>query len=92
MPERNPEGDWKKAGKEFLNFTWIYTQVILDTLHLVQDQAQRMLSTLTQQQMGLQNEAQKMFQEWTENLKKGATTYRKLMDDNFKKAEEFFKS
>ena len=86
------EADWKKMGLEFVNFAQTSTQSALDTLNLLQDQSQRVLGTLVNQSMGVQQEYHKMFKEWSESAKKGTETYQKILDSNFKKAEGFFRA
>ena len=57
---------------------------------MLQDQTEKMTSSLLGQVPGLPEEAKKAINEWVKAYKKGREDFKKAVDENFKKAEGFF--
>jgi hypothetical protein len=56
---------------------------------LIQDQTEKMASTLLDQTPWLPKEGQKTINEWTAAFKKGRDDFKKAVDESFEKMEAF---
>lgn len=59
---------------------------------LLQEQNERVVNTLLEQAAWIPEEGKKAITDWVAAYKKGRDDFKKLVDDNFKKVEEFFLS
>jgi hypothetical protein len=56
----------------------------------LQDQTEKMVTKTIEQSAWLPEDGKKAINEWTETCKKGRDDFKKLVDENFSKAEDFF--
>ncbi len=82
--------DTQMVGAEVFNFMKTSYLTALGTMTVIQDQAERALNSLIQQGSVFQDEGKKILGEWINTAKKNRTEYQKLVEENLKKAEEFF--
>ena len=56
----------------------------------IQDQTEKMVNLTMEQSAWLPMDGKKAINEWTETYKKGRDDFKKLVDENFSRAEGFF--
>ena len=59
---------------------------------MLQEQAEKMTNSFLDQATWMPEEGRKAFREWIDACKKGRDNYKKVMDDGYKKAQDFLKS
>jgi hypothetical protein len=77
-----------KIAKQMVEFQKTTFDNTFNAMGMVQDQAERMLSTSLNQ--WLPEEGKKAITEWSNACKKGAEDFKKTVDENFKKVDDFF--
>ncbi len=65
-----------------------YMQAAFDAINLMQDQFEKMMGMIIEQQMAAEKEAQKVMSEWFESFKKGREEFRKSFEEGLSRAEE----
>jgi len=79
-----------KIAKQMVEFQKTTFDNTFNAMGMVQDQAERMLSMSLNQATWMPEEGKKAITEWSNACKKGAEDFKKTVDDNFKKVDDFF--
>lgn len=82
--------DQHKVAQEFFNMSKNYWTTTVQMLGTIQEQNEKMLTTLMDHGMVAQQEGKKMFQEWLNRAHQARDQFQKTMEDNLKKAESIF--
>jgi len=82
--------DQKAIFKQMVDFNKAAFDNTFSAMGTVQDQTEKMVNTFLEQATWLPEEGKKVINEWVQAYKKGRENYKKLVDDNFKKVEDFF--
>ncbi len=82
--------DQKAIFKQMVDFNKAAFDNTFSAMATVQDQTEKMAKTVLEQAAWLPEEGKKAINEWVQAHKKGREDYKKLVDDNFKKVEDFF--
>ncbi|HPC47399.1 MAG TPA: hypothetical protein PLW83_05095 [Deltaproteobacteria bacterium] len=60
------------------------------TMVMLQEQAEKLMTTFMDQAPWMNDEARRVLDQWTSVYRKGRDDYKKAMDEGYKKVEEFF--
>lgn len=82
--------DQKQIFKQMVDFNKGAFNSAFNAMVMVQDQTETLANTMLNQATGMPEEGRKAIREWVDAFKKGRETYRKTVDDAFKKVETFF--
>ncbi|GAB6904251.1 conserved hypothetical protein [Desulfosarcina cetonica] len=82
--------DQKQVFKQMVDFNKTAFNNAYNALVMVQDQTEAMANTMLSQAAWLPEEGKKALNEWVDAFKKGRETYKKSVDDAFKKVEDYF--
>ena len=63
-------------------------QAAFAAVNMMQDQFEKMMTLIIEQQMASDKESQKVMAEWFESFKKGREEFRKSFDEGLNKAED----
>jgi len=78
--------------KQMIEFNKATFDNTFNAMVMLQEQAERLANTLLAQATWLPEEGKKVINEWVEAYKKGREDFKKAVDENFKKVEDFFSS
>ena len=79
-----------KIAKQMIEFQKATFDNSFNAMGMVQEQAERMLNMSLEQATWLPEEGKKVIDEWIKGYKKGRVDFKKIVDENFAKVEEFF--
>jgi hypothetical protein len=79
-----------KIAKQMIEFQKATFDNSFSAMGMVQDQAERMISMSLQQAAWLPEEGGKAIDAWVKSYKKGREDFKKIVDENFGKVEQFF--
>jgi len=79
-----------KIAKQMIDFQKTAFDNTFGAMVALQDQTEKMVNTTIEQSAWLPKEGKKAINEWTEACKKGRDDFKKFVDENFSKAEDFF--
>jgi polyhydroxyalkanoate synthesis regulator phasin len=82
--------DTGKMTKQMLDFHKATFDNTFNAMVMLQDQTEKMVNTFIAQATWLPEEGRKVVNEWLSAYKKGREDFKKVVDDNFKKVEDFF--
>ncbi|MFH2058665.1 MAG: hypothetical protein ABIJ59_07180 [Pseudomonadota bacterium] len=82
--------DQKTIIKQMIDFNKTAFDNTLSAMMIVQGQTEKMFTTMMDQNPSLPEEGKKAVQDWVNNYKKGSEDFKKMLDENFAKVEEFF--
>ena len=82
--------DQKQVLKQMIDFNKAAFNNTFSAFEMLQDQAESMSNTLLTQATWLPQEGKKAIEELVKNCKTGRETFKKTVDESFKKVEEFF--
>ena len=82
--------DQKQVLKQMIDFNKAAFNNTFNAFVMLQDQAESMSNTLLTQATGLPQEGKKAIEELVKNCKTGRETFKKTVDESFKKVEDFF--
>jgi hypothetical protein len=82
--------DQKQLFKQMLDFQKTTFDNSFNAMVLLQEQTEKASVTLLDQATWLPEEGRKAIDEWIAAYKKGREEYKKLVDENFSKVEDFF--
>lgn len=82
--------DQKMLLKQMIDFNKAAFDNSFSAMVTLQEQTERMANTLLDQATWLPKEGKKAIQDWVNAYKKGRDDYKKTVDENFKKVEDFF--
>ncbi len=81
-----------KIAKQMMEFQKAAFDNSFNGMEMVQEQAEKMLNMSLEQATWLPEEGKKVIDEWRKAYQKGCEEFKKTVDDNFKKVEDFFAS
>jgi len=84
--------DQNQIFKQMIDFNKATFDNSFSAMVMVQEQTEKMVSTILDQATWLPEEGKKAIKEWANACKKGSEDFKKAVDDNFKKVEDFFAS
>ncbi|MBC2709734.1 MAG: hypothetical protein HGJ94_01575 [Desulfosarcina sp.] len=82
--------DQKQVLKQMIDFNKAAYNNTFNAFVMLQDQAESLSNTLLTQATWLPQEGKKAIEELVKNCKTGRETFKKSVDESFKKVEEFF--
>lgn len=84
--------DQKQMLKQLLDFNRSAFNNAFNAMIVLQEQAERVTGTLLDQATWLPAEGRKTITDWVAACKKGRDDFKNLVDDNYKRVEQFFAS
>jgi hypothetical protein len=84
--------DQKQMLKQMIEFNQATFNNAFNAMSLLQDQFDRVTKTVLEQATWLPAEGRKAIENWADSYKTGRETFKKYVDDSYKKVEEFFVS
>ena len=82
--------DQKQVLKQMIDFNKAAYNNTFNAFVILQDQAESLSNTLLAQATWLPQEGKKAIEELVKNCKTGRETFKKTVDESFKKVEDFF--
>ena len=82
--------DQKQLFKQMFDFNKAAFDNTFKAMVMLQEQTERMTGTMLEQATWLPAEGRKVITDWVEAYKKGRENFKKIVDDNFQKVEEYF--
>ena len=82
----------KQIAKQMIDFQKSTFDNSFSAMSMVQEQAERMVNMSLTQATWLPEEGKKAIEDWIGAYKNGREDFKKTVDDNFKKVEDFFSS
>jgi polyhydroxyalkanoate synthesis regulator phasin len=82
--------DQKQIFKQMLDFQKTTFDNSFSAMMMLQEQTEKAAQTLLDQASWLPEEGRKAIDEWVAAYKKGREEFKALVDENFKKVEDFF--
>lgn len=82
--------DSSKIAKQMIDFQKTTFDNTFNAMVLLQEQAESMASTILDQATWMPEEGRKAINDWVKAYKKGREDFKKGVDENFKKVEDFF--
>jgi len=79
-----------KIAKQIIDFQKAAFDNSFNAIVMIQEQTEKMLDIALQQATWLPEEGTKTIKEWADTYKQGREDFRKTVDTNFRKVEEFF--
>ena len=79
-----------KIAKQMVDFQKATYDNSFNAMIMLQEQTEKMISMAMEQASWLPAEGRKVITEWAVSYKRARDDYRKAVDDNFKRVEEFF--
>ncbi len=87
---RNSLMDPKKMGKQMIDFYKTSFNNSFNAMMMVQEQMERMSSMFMEQFANMPEDGKKAINEWIKAYKKGCEEFKKSVDDNFRRVEDYF--
>ena len=84
--------DQKQILKQMIEFNKTTFDNSFSALVMLQEQTEKMVNTFIQQAPWLPEDGKKVLDNWVKAYKSGRDEYKKLVDESFKKVEDFFAS
>ncbi|MDQ1336692.1 MAG: hypothetical protein QG552_3642 [Thermodesulfobacteriota bacterium] len=78
--------------KQMIDFNKSTFDNSFNAMGMLQEQTEKMANTILEQATWLPEEGKKVINEWVSSYKKGCEDFKKAVDENFKKVEDFFAS
>ncbi|MGD2028571.1 MAG: hypothetical protein PVG86_01430 [Desulfobacterales bacterium] len=82
--------DSSKIAKQMIDFQKTTFDNTFNAMVLLQGQAETMANTILDQATWMPEEGRKAINDWVKAYKKGREEFKKVVDENFKKVEDFF--
>ncbi len=79
-----------KIAKQMIDFQKTAFNNTFGVMVALQDQTEKMVNITIEQSTWLPEDGKKAINEWTDACKKGRDDFKKIVDENFSKAEGFF--
>lgn len=86
------EMDQKVMLKQMVEFNKSTFDNSFKAMVMLQEQTEKMVNTMLGQATWLPEEGKKALKDWVKSYKKGRDDFKKLVDESFKKVEDFFVS
>ena len=84
--------DQKVMLKQMVEFNKSTFDNSFKAMVMLQEQTEKMVNTMLGQATWLPEEGKKALKDWVKSYKKGRDAFKKLVDESFKKVEDFFVS
>lgn len=84
--------DQKMIMKQMIDFNKATFDNSFNGMVMLQEQTEKMVNTFIEQAAWLPEEGKKAINDWIQAYKKGCNDYKKAVDENFKKVEDFLAS
>ena len=82
--------DTGEMGKQMMGFYKASFDTTFNAMVMLQDQTEKMVRSFIEQTTSVPEEGKRVIDEWLKAYKKGREDFKKVVDDNFKKVEDFF--
>jgi hypothetical protein len=82
--------DQKQIAKQMIQFNKTAFDNSFNAMLMVYQQNEKMMGTFIDQASWLPEDGRKAISDWLAAYKKGCEDFKKLMDENYQKVEEFF--
>ncbi|RPJ72787.1 MAG: hypothetical protein EHM15_08455 [Desulfobacteraceae bacterium] len=82
--------DQKQMFKQMFDFNKAAFDNTFNAMVMLQEQSERMASTMLEQATWLPQEGRKVITDWVDAYKKGRENFKKMVDESFHKVEEYF--
>jgi hypothetical protein len=82
--------DQKEVLKKMIDFNKTSFDNSFSAMVMIQDQTEQMVNTLLDQAPWIPAEGKKAIGEWLDSYKKGRETFKKVVEDSFKKVDASF--
>lgn len=82
--------DQKIVVKQLIDFHKSTFQNSFNAMSMLQDQTEKMLNTFLSQANWVPQDFKKVMGDWAANYKKGRDEFKKSVDENFKRVEDYF--
>jgi hypothetical protein len=80
----------KEMLKQMIDFNKTAYENAFKNMNMLQEQMEKAINLYIDQAPGMSEEGKKAAKDWAAMYKKGYEDFKKLVDDNFKKMEDFF--
>lgn len=80
----------EKMAKQMIDFHKATFDNSFNAMVMLQEQTEKMVNTFLEQATWLPEEGRKVINEWVKAYKKGRGDFKKAVDENFKRVEDFF--
>ena len=84
--------DQNQIFKQMIDFNKAAFDNSIKAMVMVQEQTEKMVGATLAQASWLPEEGKKTIEEWMGACKNGSEDFKRVVDDNFKKVEDFFSS
>jgi hypothetical protein len=84
--------DQNQMFKQMIEFNKTTFDNSLNAIGMLQEQTETMLKTMLDQATWLPKEGRKAINDWMATYKDGFKNFKKSVDDNFKKVEDYFET
>ena len=78
------------VAKQMIDFHKTTFNNTFNAMVMLQEQTEKMVNTFLEQATWLPEEGKKVINEWVKAYKKGREDFKKTVDENFKRVEDFF--
>jgi len=82
--------DQKQIAKQMIQFNKAAFDNSFKAMSMVYEQNEKMVGTFIEQAAWLPGEGKKAISEWMNAYKKGCDSFKKTVDDQYKKVEDYF--
>jgi len=92
LDERNGEYTYgfKKSDERDGDFNKMAFDNLFNAMNILQDQMEKIVSMYPEKAPWFPEEGKKLITDWVKDYKKGRDDFKAIVDDNYKKAEQFF--
>jgi hypothetical protein len=84
--------DQNQIFKQMLDFNKATFDNSVNAMNMLQEQTEKTFNTFLEQAAWIPEEGKKAINDWVKAYKKGCEDFRKAVDENYKKVQEFFDS
>ena len=84
--------DQKQIAQQMIQFNKTAFDNTFNAMTMVSEQNEKIVGTFLQQATWLPEEGRKAIENWIQTYKKGCEDFKKQVDENYQKVEEFFTS
>jgi hypothetical protein len=82
--------DQKEVFKQMVEFNKKAFDNAFNAMVMIQEQNEKMLQTMLGQASWMPEDGKKVINTWLDTYKQGRDDYKKLVEENFRKVDEFF--
>lgn len=80
----------KEIFRQMIEFNKTTLENSFNAMVMVQEQTEKMVSAFVDQAPWLPEEGKRVLRDWIDTYKKGRDDFKKIVDDSFKRVQEFF--